>query len=238
MEKDKTSLEKALSKNNKTDEWKFSEEDKKELKRIRKVEELLGWGKFYSWREEMKPMLQRSYIDNLKRYKPLDVKAFIGQNKDENTNDKFWFYKKNYKQIIPFLFRKNRNLNFTYFIASKNEYINDIKDMTTRLDAFYKKGTQKEFVKKSRKKFFEDTLNKMKYFFSFKQETFEEYKYRKLLSRLSLYQQKALLMVKLMDMNSKIEHGVVSPQILDDKQKLINKIENIKIKIYEAQNDK
>ena len=159
----------------------------------------------------------------------------IQTNKEEKTDDKYWFYKKNYKHIIPFIFRKNRKLNFTYFIASKNKHINDIRDITTRLNAFYKNGTQKAPVKKSREKFFEDLLNKMKYFFSFKQETFEEYKYRKLLGRLTLYQQKALLMQQLMDINDKIKnHSLVYKNILKDKQTVINKLEKLKIKIYEA----
>ena len=238
MEENKTLLEKALSKNNKTDEWTFSEEDKKKLKRIRKVEGLLGWGKFHSWTEKAKQMREKSFIENLNEYEPLDVKTFIGENKEENTDNNFWFYKKNYKQIIPFLFRKDRKLNFIYFIASKNKHINDIKDMSTRLSAFYKEGTQKEFVRKPKEKFFNDMLNKVKYFFSFKHETFEEYKYRKLLGRLSLYQQKALLMQQLMDINDKIKHGLVYKNIMKDKQKVINKIEKLKIKIYEAQKHK
>ena len=78
----------------------------------------------------------------------------------------------------------------------------------------------------------------MKYFFSFKQETFEEYKYRKLLGRLTLYQQKALLMQQLMNINDKINHSLVYKNILKDKQRVINKLEKLKIKIYEAQKDK
>ena len=185
--------------------------------------------------EKVKPIKGKSFLGNLNEYEPLDVKTFIGENKEEKTDDKYWFYKKNYKHIIPFIFRKNRKLNFTYFIASKNKHINDIRDMTTRLNAFYKNGTQKAPVKKSREKFFEDLSNKMKYFFSFKQETFEEYKYRKLLGRLTLYQQKALLMQQLMDINDKINHSLVYKNILKDKQRVINKLEKLKIKIYEAQ---
>lgn len=188
--------------------------------------------------EKVKPIKGISFLESLNEYEPLDVKTFIGENKEEKTDDKYWFYKKNYKHIIPFIFRKNRKLNFTYFIATKNKHINDIRDMTTRLNAFYKNGTQKAPVKKSREKFFDDLLNKMKYFFSFKQETFEEYKYRKLLGRLTLYQQKVLLMQQLMDINDKIKHSLVYKNILKDKQRVINKLEKLKIKIYEAQKDK
>ena len=188
--------------------------------------------------EKVKPIKGISFLESLNEYEPLDVKTFIGKNKEEKTDDKYWFYKKNYKHIIPFIFRKNRKLNFTYFIATKNKHINDIRDMTTRLNAFYKNGTQKAPVKKSREKFFDDLLNKMKYFFSFKQETFEEYKYRKLLGRLTLYQQKVLLMQQLMDINDKINHSLVYKNILKDKQRVINKLEKLKIKIYEAQKDK
>ena len=112
--------------------------------------------------EKVKPIKGKSFLENLNEYEPLDVKTFIRGNKEEKTDDKYWFYKKNYKHIIPFIFRKNRKLNFTYFIASKNKRINDIRDITTRLNAFYKNGTQKAPVKKSREKFFEDLLNKMK----------------------------------------------------------------------------
>lgn len=188
--------------------------------------------------EKVKPNKGISFLESLNEYEPLDVKTFIGENKEEKTDNKYWFYKKNYKHIIPFIFRKNRKLNFTYFIASKNKHINDIRDMTTRLNAFYKNGTQKAPVKKSRENFFDDLLNKMKYFFSFKQETFEEYKYRKLLGRLTLYQQKVLLMQQLMDINDKINHSLVYKNILKDKQRVINKLEKLKIKIYEAQKDK
>lgn len=41
MEENKTLLEKALSKNNKTDEWTFSEEDKKNLKEYVKLKDFL-----------------------------------------------------------------------------------------------------------------------------------------------------------------------------------------------------
>lgn len=148
MEDDKTLLEEALS---------------KESRVI--LEQHSMW-----YDEKVKPIKGKSFLENLNEYEPLDVKTFIGENKEEKTDDKYWFYKKNYKHIIPFIFRKNRKLNFTYFIASKNKRINDIRDMTTRLNAFYKNGTQKAPVKKSREKFFENLLNKMKYFFSFKQK--------------------------------------------------------------------
>jgi hypothetical protein len=146
---DKTPLEKALSK-----------EDNRVI-----LEKHSMW-----YDEKVKPIKGKSFLENLNEYEPLDVKTFIGENKEEKTDDKYWFYKKNYKHIIPFIFRKNRKLNFTYFIASKNKRINDIRDMTTRLNAFYKNGTQKAPVKKSREKFFENLLNTMKYFFSFKQK--------------------------------------------------------------------
>lgn len=185
---------------------------------------------------ENKKTNEEKWIDKLNSYEPLDIKTFIGQN--VKTNDKFWFYKKNYKQIIPFLFRKNRKIDFTDFIVSKSKYINDIKNMTKRLDAYYKDGTQIKFVEKTKKKKLIDVLNKFKYFFSLKNETYEEYRYRKLLGRLSLYQQKVLLMQQFMDIDDKIKHGFVNNGILKERQKIMNNIEKIKIKIYEAQNNK
>lgn len=202
------------------------------------VNDITGWTDFNAWYDDMKPLQKKTYLENLKAYKPLDVKTFIGENKEEKTNNKFWFYKKNYKQFIPFLFRKNRKLNFIYFVASKNKYINDIKIMNKRLETFFKNGTQPEYIKMKKMNFFVNFFNKVKHVCSFRQETYKEYMYRKLIGRLSLYQQKTLLLQQLMDINEKIQRGLFYDGITKDKQNIIDKIEQIQIKIYEAQKHK
>ena len=79
---DETSLEEALSK-----------EDNRVI-----LEKHSMW-----YDEKVKPIKGKSFLENLNEYEPLDVKTFIGENKEEKTDDKYWFYKKNYKHIIPFI---------------------------------------------------------------------------------------------------------------------------------------
>lgn len=72
-----------------------------------------------------KEMYNKKYSEVLGLYKPFDVNFFV--NKTLKSNNKFIFYIKKYKYFIPFLFRKDRKLNFTYYVVRKSKTIKHIQ---------------------------------------------------------------------------------------------------------------
>lgn len=81
-----------------------------------------------------KEMYTNTYSDNLQKYKPFDTKFFVDKKYTLNKINRFRFYIDNYKHFIPFLFRKNRKLNFTYYVVNKSKKIQRIKAINNILN--------------------------------------------------------------------------------------------------------
>lgn len=171
------------------------------------------------------------YVEKLEKYKPLGLSDFVfGVN--NKIKNKYMFYYQNRKQIIPFLCRKDKKIDFKTFIFRNSPRILKIKDLNRRLENFFKTGTQVLYTDYTPK-----TKPKIK-------ETFESYLMNSLERRISLYLEKQKLFIRLLEIediiNSKkmINHNDNWFELLKEKENLKNKIENLKIKIYEAQKHK
>lgn len=177
---------------------------------------------------------KKTYLERLNEYEAFDIKNFI---KTDLNKNKVYFYKKNYKFIIPFIFRKNRKIDFISFVARRSKYINEIKDLHNRLDSLYKEGSHSKPVKIDTQRVnLKATVGKiLRQLTTKKQITLEDYKYEKLMNKVQLCTQRMKLMQKYVELNNKIKKGIVTQNSLKERANIKDNIEKISIKLYEAQ---
>lgn len=168
------------------------------------------------------------YVEKLEEYKPLSLSDFVfGVN--NKIKNKYMFYYKNRKQIIPFLRRKDKKIDFKTFVFRNSPHILKIKDLNRRLENFFKTGTQFLYTDYTTR-----TKPKIK-------ETFESYLMNSLEKRISLYLEKQKLFIRLLEIEDIIKgkkmvnHNDNWLELLKEREDLKNKIEKLKIKIYETQ---
>ncbi len=89
-----------------------------------------------------KEMYTDTYSHSLQKYKPFDAKFFVDKKYILNKINRFQFYIDNYKHFIPFLFRKNRKINFTYYVVNKSKKIQRIKAINNILNKTNRNETQ------------------------------------------------------------------------------------------------
>ena len=176
--------------------------------------------------------IQRKINDLVDLYEPLNLNDFI-YKENNNFRKKMGNCFNKMKNVIPFLLRKDKWTNFSYYGYQRNEKIKRIKDLMNRLDMYDIYGTQPSNNNKR-------IVSKW-----YSHITFEDYLQRKLDKRLQLYVKKATLFQKLMDINEKLDYykgGVCKTRkhydLLKQKKTILNKIEKLKIKIYETQKHK
>lgn len=176
---------------------------------------------------KIKENKQERYIEVLKQYKPLNLDDFVfGIN--NNIKNKMMFYYKNKKYIFPFLWRKNKKIDFYTFVLQNSPHILEIKDINRRLEIFGKYGTQPHYSK---------TKIKPK-------KTFEKYFMNSLEKRVSLYLEKQKLFIRLLEIqdilngSKRLSVNNNLPLLLKERDILKDKIENLNIKIYETQKHK
>ena len=173
----------------------------------------------------------KCYKECLEKYKPLDINVFA-YGADNNIKNKIMFMYEQKKYLLPFLFRKNRKIDFYTFVIRQSPRVMKIKDINQRLENFFKNGTQinKSFRKRDTKK------NPIK-------NTFENYLLNSLEKRVALSLTKQRLFIRLLEVEDMLKG--IKPltdknfgELRKEKENLVNKIEKLKIEIYEAQKHK
>jgi len=154
-------------------------------------------------------------------YQPLVIDNFI--NNEQVKKSKIFFYIKNSKYFLPFLFRKNRKTKFYSYVIRQNPRIQKIKEFMKRMDNFYKNGTQVSYNE-----------NNLKY--KTKLTFYEKYLYKKLYKCVSLRMKRQNLIDYYIDINNKLEKAIFSGDknidfLMNEKEKTMIKIGKLDIKL-------